>query len=527
MIEDPIPQYFREYEVLDVIGEGGMGEVYKVRHIYLDEERAIKIIRKSVIRQEDQEETIGRFIREAKILTRLRHPNVVLLYDFGVLENDMLFMVMEYIIGESVLSRLRRLERIPIDQSIRIIREAALGLQSAHQQGIIHRDVSPDNLLIVKQEDSREITKLIDFGIAKILLKETINKMDSFLGKPQYCSPEQLTKGAEVDHRADIYSLGATLYHMVTGALPFQSKSLVETVTKVLKEVPAPPSRHFSDGDFPRALDRIILKAMSKNPAHRYSSMEHLVHDLEGIISPDSLEGETAFLPQANHEIRTRLNVIIGYSEMLEEDASQMGLRGFVHDLKKVTSAGKHVLWYIGGDVHPEENRPGQGWSQFQEGKFCYDRMEWERAIECWQTAQEGDDQKMAKHWIDAAQARLNTEQQIRSQLTAQLLKCAELLDQRKILEVKAIMDDVERNLSSSYRLRDLKQQWYLLLKRLKTEIDAVLKEYGRPENKKSSDVQEVAGRAADRKRLREELRTEEWSQISKGGTDLDPGKKL
>jgi len=257
VIDDPIPQQFREYEILDIIGEGGMGEVYKARHIYLDEDRAIKVIRRSMIKKEDQEETIDRFIQEAKILTRLRHPNVVLLYDFGILKQDVLFMVMEYINGESVLSLLRRQERIPIDQSIRIIREAALGLHCAHQQGIIHRDVSPDNLLIVRQEGSKAIVKVIDFGIAKILLKQTINRLDSFLGKPQYCSPEQVTKGAEVDHRADIYSLGATLYHMVTGSLPFQSKSLVETVSKVLKEVPAPPSSHFQDGDFPRALDRI------------------------------------------------------------------------------------------------------------------------------------------------------------------------------------------------------------------------------------------------------------------------------
>jgi len=154
----------REYEILEVIGKGGMGAVYKARHVLLDDVRAIKVIQSRLAGDKD---FIDRFIREARVLTKLRHPNLVQLFEFGTLQEDIFFMVMEYLSGESVLERLRRLTRIPAAQAVKIVREAALGLHSAHQRGIIHRDISPDNLLILKDEIEGEMTKVIDFGIAK------------------------------------------------------------------------------------------------------------------------------------------------------------------------------------------------------------------------------------------------------------------------------------------------------------------------------------------------------------------------
>lgn len=482
-MEDPsIPLHFREYEVLSLLGKGGMGKVYKARHIYLDEERAIKVIHRSFWKQDELRESVDRFIHEARVLTKLRHPNLVLLHDFGTLEENTFFMVMEYINGESALSRLRRLERIPIDESLRIIREAALGLHCAHQQGIVHRDISPDNLLIVKQSDSREVTKVIDFGIAKTLFGKTLTKVGLFMGKPQYSSPEQLTEGEDVDHRADIYSLGATLYHMVTGALPFEGKNLIEVIRKVVKGPPPPPSSHFPSGHFPKALDRVILKAMLKDPNHRYSSMEQLIVDLAEIISPDLTsvtDAHAQFLNRVNHEMRTRLNVIIGYSEMLAEDASQAGNRYLLEDLNKISSAGKHLLWYMGSDDLPEGDQTVTHWDNLRKARHYYDKMEWEQAIEYWHLAlDETSDKKMVLQWLVAAEARLDTERQIRKQLTAQLKKCNLLLDEKRLVDVRAVMDDAERNLSSSYRLKDLKQQWFGLLKRLKVEIEEVLREH-------------------------------------------------
>lgn len=485
MEDHSIPLHFREYEVLGLLGKGGMGKVYKARHIYLDEERAIKVIHRSFWKQDELKESVDRFIREARVLTKLRHPNLVLLHDFGTIEENTFFMVMEYINGESVLARLKRLERIPIDESLRIIREAALGLYCAHQQGIVHRDISPDNLLIVKQADGREITKVIDFGIAKTLFGKTLTKVGLFMGKPQYSSPEQLNEGEDVDQRADIYSLGATLYHMVTGALPFEGKNLIEVIRKVVKGPPPPPSSHFPEGQFPKALDRVILKAMMKDPNHRYSSMEQFVVDLAEIISPDlssATDAQTQFLNRVNHEMRTRLNVIIGYSEMLAEEATQAGNRYLVEDLRKISSAGKHLLWYMGNDELPDGEDGNQAvtrWDSLRKARHYYDKMEWEQAIEHWHLAlDETEDKKMVLQWIVAAEARLDTERQIRKQLTAQLKKCNLLLDEKRLVDVRAVMDDAERNLSSSYRLKDLKQQWFGLLKRLKVEIEEVLREH-------------------------------------------------
>ncbi|HEY4490624.1 MAG TPA: serine/threonine-protein kinase, partial [Acidobacteriota bacterium] len=154
----------REYEILDVIGKGGMGAVYRARHVYLDEERAIKVVHSQFA---DDEAFVQRFIREAKMLVKLRHRNLVQLFEFGTLGDDVFFMVLELIRGEPLLDRVTKKGRRPHEEALKIIREAALGLHIAHQKGIVHRDISPDNLLIVKEEDGPELTKVIDFGIAK------------------------------------------------------------------------------------------------------------------------------------------------------------------------------------------------------------------------------------------------------------------------------------------------------------------------------------------------------------------------
>ena len=160
----------REYEILDVIGKGGMGAVSRARHVYLEEERAIKVVQSEFAQDEA---FVNRFIREAKIMTKLHHPNLVQLYEFGTLEGDIFFMVLELVRGESLQDRVLRMSRIPLDDAVQIIKQAALGLNAAHQKGIVHRDISPDNLLLVHDDLGNETTKVIDFGIAKPLAEKT------------------------------------------------------------------------------------------------------------------------------------------------------------------------------------------------------------------------------------------------------------------------------------------------------------------------------------------------------------------
>ena len=271
----------REYEVLELLGKGGMGAVYRARHAYLEEERAIKVIQG---RRTGESAFIERFIREAKILTKLRHTNLVQLYEFGNLETDSFFMVMELIRGESLWHRIRRIGRIPIPDAVRIIREAASGLQCAHQNGIIHRDISPDNFILLNDRDP-EVTKVIDFGIAKPLLESLqLTASNLFIGKPEYCSPEQCAFAENkqpLDGRSDIYSLAITFYQMLTGNLPFQSKSPQGFFMKHAHEIPDAPSTHFPAGSFPESLDRLILKALSKRREDRHESLGQFLADLD------------------------------------------------------------------------------------------------------------------------------------------------------------------------------------------------------------------------------------------------------
>ncbi len=281
--KDPrVGTLIREYEILEVLGQGGMGSVYRARHTLLEEIRAIKLIKASL--QEDTQ-FVNRFIREAKILVKLRHPNLVHFYEFGALEENVFFMVIEFLHGESALQRVNRLQKIPFQDAIRIVREAALGLHRAHQKDVIHRDISPDNLLLVRKEDGSEITKVIDFGIAKPVGVETkiYTQNNAFLGKPEFCSPEQcgiLQEGEVIDGRSDIYSLGVTLYFLLTGKLPFYSTTPAGYLLKHVQAAPKPISQLLPSGECPPQLEFLIGKALAKNRKERFSSMDEFAQAL-------------------------------------------------------------------------------------------------------------------------------------------------------------------------------------------------------------------------------------------------------
>lgn len=274
----------REYEILEVIGEGGMGAVYRARHVLLDQERAIKVIHSRLAENQD---FIDRFIREAKILVKLHHPNLVQLHEFGTLEDGSFFMVMELVRGDTVLNLLRRVERIPLQESVNIIRDAALGLHFAHQQGIIHRDISPDNLLLIELGTGHRITKVIDFGIAKPLFEHGgMTATNVFVGKPEYSSPEQcgfMEEGETIDARSDIYSLGVTFYHMLSGKLPFYSPTPQGYLVKHASGGAKPLSKHFEPGQVPPDLERIVMKMLQRNRTDRYQNLQEFVNDLNAL----------------------------------------------------------------------------------------------------------------------------------------------------------------------------------------------------------------------------------------------------
>jgi serine/threonine protein kinase len=284
--KDPlIGSRIREYEILDSIGRGGMGAVYRVRHIYLDKQRAIKVVHRSLTESED---FVNRFIREAKVLSELNHPNVVQLYDFGMLDDNTFFMVMELIQGETVIERIQREGRLSAEESVRIVREAAQGLSSAHKKGIIHRDISPDNLILVRNESGNEITKVVDFGIAKPLHEDTgrFTMTNFFIGKPEYSSPEQcgtLKDNESLDQRSDIYSLGVTLFQMLTGRLPFLASTPQGYLLKHANENPKSPSTYLPHGEIPKALDSLVMKMLTKRREERHRNLEKVIEELDNI----------------------------------------------------------------------------------------------------------------------------------------------------------------------------------------------------------------------------------------------------
>ncbi|PWT88417.1 MAG: hypothetical protein C5B54_10680 [Acidobacteria bacterium] len=234
-------------------------------------------------------------------------------------------MILELIRGESVLERIHRDKALPIEESVQIIREAALGLQNAHQKGIIHRDISPDNLMIVKDDFGKDVVKVLDFGIAKPLFEQSHHTVTNmFMGKPEYCSPEQcglLDEGEVIDHRSDIYSLAVTMYYMIAGKLPFSSKTPQGYLAKHIGEIPNALSSNFPPGHIPRRLDELIQRCLAKKRVERPASMDELLRELDQISAAPTVP---SIRQEAPHELKK--GDFFGRRFVIEEKLGQGGM---------------------------------------------------------------------------------------------------------------------------------------------------------------------------------------------------------
>ncbi|HSB60826.1 MAG TPA: protein kinase, partial [Vicinamibacteria bacterium] len=274
----------RDYDIQELVGRGGMGAVYRAKHVLLLEDRAIKVVSRQPA---DDHEFIERFIREGRVLARLRDEHLVRLYEFWE-ESGQLFMALEFLQGESVAHRLHARSRLRVEEAVEIARQAARGLKVAHDGNVVHRDISPDNLQLVGVEGGRERVKVMDFGIAKAV-EEASRELTAnlFLGKFEYASPEQcgygLRREERIDWRSDIYSLGVTLFKMVTGHLPFSSATPQGYLVKHATEPPPLPSSVAPDAGIPRELDEIVLKALAKKREDRQQSMAELIRELDAV----------------------------------------------------------------------------------------------------------------------------------------------------------------------------------------------------------------------------------------------------
>jgi len=271
--------FAEKYEILDEIGKGGMGTVYRVKQIMLDKIFALKVIPSHYL----TEQLTVRFQREARTMASLDHPNLGRIFDFGIWLNQP-FMVMEYIDG-SPLSKIISERVLPASQAVEIFSQVLDGLAHAHERGVLHRDIKPSNIM-VRRGDSEIRAVLLDFGIAKRIdtddgaaRTQALTRTGEMIGSPLYMSPEQ-ARGDKLTERSDLYSVGCALFESLTGTPPFVGKTAVETFFLHLEQI-APTLKEASLGrDFTPAMEAIIRKLLAKNPDDRYASAEELKHAL-------------------------------------------------------------------------------------------------------------------------------------------------------------------------------------------------------------------------------------------------------
>jgi eukaryotic-like serine/threonine-protein kinase len=259
------------YHIQRKLGEGGMGQVYLAEHVKMGRRCAIKIMAQSMMNDPD---AISRFNREAANASRISHPNVCAIYDFGETTDGLIYLAMEFIEGQSLSGLLDEGGPMSLPRAAGIIAQCADALQAAHDLGIVHRDLKPDNIMVITSR-GRDTVKVVDFGIAKATdpkaSGQKVTRTGLVVGTPEYMSPEQLS-GDTVDGRSDLYSLALVFYRMLTGKLPFEADSAQETMIKRLTDDPLPLSQARPDLRFPASLQAVISRALARTPPERFAS---------------------------------------------------------------------------------------------------------------------------------------------------------------------------------------------------------------------------------------------------------------
>lgn len=287
-----------KYQIIDRLGVGGMGEIFKVRHIHLNELRVIKIMRPNVA-ADDQ--GLQRFLQEARTSTMIKHKNLAMLYDFAQLEDGSYYMVWEFIDGTNIQKWIGEHGAMPPRLTVEIAIQALTGLDHLHEMGLIHRDVSPENIMLSQDQRGKLLVKVIDFGIAKQLAEgeggQGLTQTGMFLGKLKYASPEQagfLKEGEHLDPRSDLYSFGIVLYEMLAGRAPFQATNPHGYILKHVTEKP-PAIRELNPASsVPANLEAIIMRSLEKNRDARYATAAEFAESLESVrpsIAPDQKYG--------------------------------------------------------------------------------------------------------------------------------------------------------------------------------------------------------------------------------------------
>ena len=287
-----------KYQIVDRLGVGGMGEIFKVRHIHLNELRVIKIMRPNLA---SDDQGLQRFLQEARTSTMIKHKNLAMLYDFAQLEDGSYYMVWEFIDGTNIQKWMAQHGSMPSRLTVEIAIQALMGLDHLHSMGLIHRDVSPENIMLSQDHHGKLLVKVIDFGIAKQLAEgdsgHGLTQTGMFLGKLKYASPEQagfLKEDEHIDPRSDLYSFGIVMYEMLAGRAPFQATNPHGYILKHVTEKPLAIRELNPEARVPANLEAIIMRSLEKNRDDRYATAAEFAHALDAIrpsIAPDQKYG--------------------------------------------------------------------------------------------------------------------------------------------------------------------------------------------------------------------------------------------
>lgn len=278
-----------KYKILGIAGKGGMGVVYAARHVHLSRIVAVKMLRKEYC---TDDLVFRRFQKEAQAASLLHHPNIVKVHDFVMKRGVQAYLVMDFLDGTNLLREFSREHPLPLDRFHNIFVQACDALEHAHKFGLVHRDIKPSNLLLTARAGQQDCLTIVDFGLVKLMSMlddQRLTTTNTLIGSPLYMSPEQCTR-LQVDHRSDIYSLGCTMYEALTGYLPLHGETPLETFCKHVTEEPLPLNKRNPNAQVPPQLERVILKALSKNPRDRQQTMADLKEELEhSLAEPDTV----------------------------------------------------------------------------------------------------------------------------------------------------------------------------------------------------------------------------------------------
>jgi serine/threonine-protein kinase len=306
--------FLDKYEIVEVIGKGGMGVVVSAKHIDLDELVAIKFLHPEYAEQHDQ---VERFLREGRAAAKIKSDHVARVRDVGTQENGAPYMIMELMVGTDLGALLEKEGPLPIDEAVEFVLQACECLAEAHAAGIVHRDLKPANLFLTELADGTPRIKVLDFGISKLIdtRAATLTKTNGLVGSPLYMAPEQLSSPKNVDSRADVWALGVILFQLVSGKRPFETNNIAQLILMVASEDPTPLSTLVKD--LPPGFDAAVMNCLKKKPDERTTdvgalatslepfataeakkSIERIVRVVQGIPNPTSRRRGGKTLPQ-------------------------------------------------------------------------------------------------------------------------------------------------------------------------------------------------------------------------------------